>query len=246
MLDVPSAISRIEADLAAVATPERADKEKKYLKSDLVFWGATVPQIRAAVKAVLPPRVSREDALALALALWAEPVNERRMAAVEVLETARKRLLPEDLPAIERLIRESRTWAYVDALAVWAAGTIVDRHPEAAGTLDTWASDPDFWLRRASLLAILGVLRSSGQQWDRFARLADGMLEEKEFFIRKAIGWVLRDQCRRDPEAVRAWLLPRASRAAGLTVREAVKPLPPEIQAEILAAHRAAPRTRSR
>ena len=60
-----------------------------------------------------------------------------------------------------------------------------------------------------------------------FLRRADAMLEEKEFFIRKAIGWVLRDTARRRPELVAAWLAPRGHRASGGTVREAVKPLPP-------------------
>jgi 3-methyladenine DNA glycosylase AlkD len=62
------------------------------------------------------------------------------------------------------------------------------------------------------------------------------MLEEKEFFIRKAIGWVLRDTARKRPDLVYAWLLPRAARATGVTLREAVKPLSPEQRAAALAA----------
>ena len=62
------------------------------------------------------------------------------------------------------------------------------------------------------------------------------MLEEKEFFIRKAIGWILRDTAKRRPELVAAWLAPRAHRASGVTLREAAKPLPPEVREQLLAA----------
>jgi 3-methyladenine DNA glycosylase AlkD len=62
------------------------------------------------------------------------------------------------------------------------------------------------------------------------------MLDEKEFFIRKAIGWVLRDTARTRPDLVFAWLLPRAALASGVTLREALKPLHPEQREAILAA----------
>jgi 3-methyladenine DNA glycosylase AlkD len=78
-------------------------------------------------------------------------------------------------------------------------------------------------------------LRRGDGDWDRFSRYADAMLDEKEFFIRKAIGWVLRDTGRRRPEIVAAWLEPRIEHASGVTVREAVKPLPDGVRATLLA-----------
>jgi 3-methyladenine DNA glycosylase AlkD len=84
------------------------------------------------------------------------------------------------------------------------------------------------------MLALLIPLRRGGGDFDRFARYADAMLEEKEFFIRKAIGWVLRDTARRRPDLVAAWLGPRIHRASGVTVREAVKPLTPLVRAKLL------------
>jgi 3-methyladenine DNA glycosylase AlkD len=60
------------------------------------------------------------------------------------------------------------------------------------------------------------------------------MLEEREFFIRKAIGWVLRETSKKRPELVFDWFLPRAERASGVTTREAVKYLPEQERAGIL------------
>ena len=77
------------------------------------------------------------------------------------------------------------------------------------------------------MLALLVPLRQGGGDFVRFGRYADAMLDEREFFIRKAIGWVLRDTGRKRPDLVYEWLLPRAARASGVTIREAVKPLSP-------------------
>jgi len=82
-------------------------------------------------------------------------------------------------------------------------------------------------------------LRRGGGDFERFARYADAMLDEHEFFIRKAIGWVLRETGKRRPDLVADWLAPRIPRASGVTVREAVKPLPPARREELLAAYRA-------
>jgi 3-methyladenine DNA glycosylase AlkD len=154
-----------------------------------------------------------------------------------VLDLFADRLGAADAPLLERLLRESRTWALVDGLAASVVGVLVEREPAAMGpVLDRWATDDDFWLRRSALLALLVPLRRGGGDFDRFARYADAMLEEKEFFIRKAIGSVLRDTGRKRPQLVHDWLLPRAARASGVTVREAVKPLSDDQRAAILAA----------
>jgi 3-methyladenine DNA glycosylase AlkD len=117
-------------------------------------------------------------------------------------------------------------------------GPLVEGHPELTSTLDRWAGDDDFWIRRSALLAHLLPLRQGRGDFDRFAGYADAMLEEREFFIRKAIGWVLRDTSRKRPQLVYEWLRPRAGRASGVTVREAVKHLPEEQRDEILTAYR--------
>jgi 3-methyladenine DNA glycosylase AlkD len=207
--------------------PERAAAEKAYLKSDLEFLGTGVPAIRSVVMAVKRqhPSLGRTGVVRLARALWAEPVHERRMAATILLEQFASALEAADLKFIERLIRESKTWAYVDELAIVVAGSIVERHAELLETLDRWSTDPDFWVRRSAMLALLRPAKRGGD-FDRFARYADAMLEEKEFFIRKAIGWVLREVSKTRPELVAEWLRPRMHRASGITIREAVKYLP--------------------
>ena len=239
-VDVENLIERLEGRLRAIANRERAFAEKRYLKSDLSFLGATVWQIRAAVKELVDaqPDMQHDDLVGLATALWAEPVHERRMASVFLLDRRADRLGITDLPFIERLVRESLTWALVDGLAGDVLGRLVGADPDGiTPVMDRWATDHDFWVRRASLLAELRPIRE-GATLGRFLRRADPLLEEREFFIRKAIGWVLREASKKRPDEVRVWIAPRTHRASGVTMREAVKYLAPSDAHRLMAAYR--------
>jgi 3-methyladenine DNA glycosylase AlkD len=231
----------IERELRDLGTPERAAGTKAYLKSDLEFTGTTVPATRSVIRSWCRARaaLTREDLTATAGELWARPVFECRLAAVELLDAQAALLRPGDAVMIEQMLRTARTWALVDTLAEHVMGGLVERYPELTATLDRWAGDDDFWLRRSAMLALLRPLRRGGGDFDRFSRYADQMLEEKEFFIRKAIGWILRDTAKRRPALVAQWLEPRAHRASGVTIREAVKPLPPGVRDQLMAAYRA-------
>jgi 3-methyladenine DNA glycosylase AlkD len=239
-VDIHELIEVLHDELAAAATPERAEAEKRYLKSDLEFMGATMPTIRKAAKHLARnnPDLGRHGLLRLVDQLWERPVHEMRAAAVELLVLGEPMLEADDLGLIEHLLRQSKTWALVDNLSASVAGPLAERYPELGETLDAWAVDEDFWIRRSAMLALLKPLRSGGGDFERFSRYADAMLEEKEFFIRKAIGWVLRDTSRRRPGLVAAWVGPRTHRMSGVTIREAVKKLPPDQAAEFMVAYR--------
>jgi 3-methyladenine DNA glycosylase AlkD len=239
--DPEAAARAVTEALRPLGTPERAQQEKRYLKSDLEFLGVAVPDLRRVVNAAARgyPGLDAPAMAAWAVALWRAPVHERRAAAVEVLALAAPRLSAADLVVIERLVRESHTWAYVDGLAGTVAGTIALRDPAGAGPrIDAWAADADFWVRRSALLSLLRGIRAGVPDLPRFTRYAEPMLAEREFFIRKAIGWVLREISRRDPAWVTAWTEAHLSEMSGVTFREAVRRLPAE-EAERLSRLRA-------
>lgn len=225
-----------EVDLALrrAGNPERAEQERRYLKSTRDHAGTGVPAVRRIVRQVGP--LEHAVLLEVVQDLWTRPLHEHRVAAVELMTRNLSNLGQADLGLVERMIRESGTWALVDGLAANVAGGLVERHPELAATLDRWATDPDFWIRRSALLALLRPLRRGDGDFERFAAYADAMLDEREFFIRKAIGWVLRDTARTRPELVHDWLLPRARGLSGVTLREAVKYLTENQRSAVLAA----------
>jgi 3-methyladenine DNA glycosylase AlkD len=234
----------VEKALRDAGDPGRAEREKRYLKSELQHVGASVPAIRRIIRAELAHHgpLSHDELIDLVTALWARRVHECRMAAVELLELRREVLRAADIDLVERLLRESRTWALVDGLAASVVGDLVERYPELSRTLDRWSTDEDFWIRRSALLALLLPLRRGQGDFERFGRYADAMLEEREFFIRKAIGWVLRDTARKRPDLVFQWLAPRAARASGVTIREAQKHLSAEQRGGIAASRSFRPR----
>lgn len=233
-----SLVPRIGAELRRRGDPKRAEGAKRYLKSELTFVGADTRTVREAARGVmreLAP-LNRAGLLALVDDLWPRGIFELRALAVELLKARCAVLLARDHRLIERLIRDSQTWAFVDFLAIQVAGPLVVRFPDLGTVLDRWAADSDFWVRRAAMLALLLPLRRGAGDFGRFSRYADGMLEEREFFIRKAIGWVLREVAKKRPKLVDAWLAPRIRRASGVTVREAVRYLPPKRREALLAA----------
>jgi 3-methyladenine DNA glycosylase AlkD len=231
----------ITAELRAAGQPERAVTEKAYLKSDLDFFGAGVPTVRALVRAWCRdhPDLGHDGLTALAADLWGRPHYECRLAAQLLLIQNPALLGPADVPQLEQILREARTWALVDGLTCDLMGPLVERHPELTEVLDRWAADPDFWIRRSALLSLLLPLRRGAGDFGRFSRYADQMLAEKEFFIRKAIGWVLRETGKKRPDLVAAWLEPRITRLSGVTLREALKPLPGPTRATLQALRQA-------
>src|SRR4051812_14695815 len=191
-MNVVAMAERIEGDLRETASPERAVQEKRYLKSDLEHMGVPVPAIRR-ITVGATTKLDHDQTLALVAELWESNIHELRMAAIETLISKVKLLGSPDLPVVERLIRDSLTWAYVDALAVRIVGGLLVRDPSLATTLDKWITDENFWIRRTAVLALVPAIRAGNGDLDRLSAYGDLLLTEKEFFIRKALGWVLRE-----------------------------------------------------
>ena len=226
--------------MRAAGTEERAAGEKRYLKSDLQFLGVAVPRIRTQARKWLrsQPDLSSEDLQRLVRALWRRRVHELRSFGIEILTLRLDLLTVEDLELVEWILGRANTWAHVDPVAVQIAGPLVEQYPGLESVLDQWAVDENLWLRRSALLAHLLPLRQGAGEWGRFVRYASQMIEEKEFFIRKAIGWVLRETGKTTPQRVVGFLAANMGRVSGLTLREGVKHLSPEDRDPLLEAYR--------
>jgi 3-methyladenine DNA glycosylase AlkD len=161
--------------------------------------------------------------LALVRALWKTKNHEMRSAGIKLLENHQRALGAADLPLLETLLRASRSWAYVDWLCTRVVAPIVEREPASKRVLARWARDADFWIRRSALLSLLPALRRGAGDFALFERLAIPMLVESEFFVRKAIGWVLRDVSHRRPELTAAFARRHAASLSTVTWREAAK-----------------------
>ncbi len=213
-------------------TKKRAEKEKAYLKSQLDFHGVTVPFIRKTGKSFYREHkeLSHDELIILVEKLWATDFHDLHTLGIVLLQSYAKKLEAGDIALIEDLIRRSNTWDHVDGLSAWIAGSLVTRHKSARRILARWSKDDNFWVRRASMLAQLVELREGKGDFSLFARFASSMIEEKEFFIRKAIGWILREVSKKRPELSYDFLLEHIDRVSGLTLREGSRKLPDKQQ----------------
>jgi len=222
------AITFFTRRLRAAGSPARAIGQKAYLKSDLRFWGTGQDSIRAAVREYCDahPGLTRPELRRIAETLYATDVHELRAAAIGVLERDRGTLDDRDMPWLIGLVRKSKSWAYVDWIAPKVIGEVIAREPGARKHLAVWARDDDFWVRRAALLAEHDALRAGGGDFALWSRLAAPMLDEREFFIRKAIGWVLREVSKKRPELAYGFLTKHRNRVSRLSLLEGAKYLP--------------------
>jgi len=227
----------MRATLTAAGSAARAVNEKAYLKSDLAFLGSDMPAIRNAAKALIL-RVRAADKAAvrpLVVALWSTGVHELRAVAMFLLEAYEGLLGARDIPLVARLLRESRSWAYLDWICFKVAAPMLARVPLMRRTLPRWARDDDFWMRRAALLTLLPGLKDGTIPFSAFVAIGVPMLGEREFFIRKALGWVLREVSKSDPARVAEFLRAHRADVSGLTLREGAKYLPPRDRKALLA-----------
>jgi 3-methyladenine DNA glycosylase AlkD len=210
------------------------------MKSALRFHGVDAPTLRAECASYCKehPELDREGLIAIADALFATECFDLRSVASLLLERRRALLRPGDASWLVGLARKGACWAHVDHLVTQVIGPLLEGHESLPRRVRAWARDGDFWVRRVALLAQLGALRRGAGDFPLFASIAAPMLPEKEFFVRKAIGWVLREVSKKRPELVRDFLVSRGARASGVTWREATKYLPASMKREAEAARR--------
>lgn len=219
-----AALEWLRPKLRAAGTPARAKGEKAYLKSDLTFYGTAMPDIRRITGEYAKSHdLDRRELRAIAESAWHQDVFELRTAALALLDRRKDVLEERDLPWLLDLVDGSKTWALVDWLAVGIIGDVVARYPASLRWLPIWAKQKNFWIRRTAILAQLNTLKRGEGDWKLFTEIAAGLLHEKEFFIRKSIGWVLREVSKKHPKRVHEFIRAHRDEMSGLTLREGAK-----------------------
>ncbi|MFI5414393.1 MAG: DNA alkylation repair protein [Candidatus Lutacidiplasmatales archaeon] len=220
-------LDALRADLRAVGDPGRAVGMQQYMRSTMPYHGVPSPKLIDVCR-------RRFADLAFASApqwwrtsrfLWRHAqFREERYAAIVLsgFLVAREFQTPAALPLYEEMIQSGAWWDYVDEVAVRRLGPILRRFPDPmAAEMLSWAVGEDLWKRRSSIICQVG----SGTETD-LALLMDCMepsLERKEFFLRKAIGWALRQYARVEPSVVADYVSRNGTRLSPLSRREALR-----------------------
>jgi 3-methyladenine DNA glycosylase AlkD len=217
-------VSAVRTALHAAADPSRAPGMQAYMKSTQPYLGVRVPDVRRLTRAAArthPPATATE-AGAAAAALWrAAEFREERYAAQALVGLPVARGVLHLLPLLEEMITTGAWWDFVDE-AAHRIGELLRADPATmTPVLREWSRSPDRWLRRTAVIAQLGFKEHTDVEL-----LTDVVLTnaaDPDFFLRKAIGWALRDHARTAPEWVADFV--RAHPLSPLSRREATKHL---------------------
>ncbi len=221
----------VASELEARADPIAATAMAAYMKTDMPFYGVKTPDRRPILREVLRryPVASKSAYRKAVLVLWNLPHREEKYLAIGVAGAYTDFITMDAVPLYRKLVIEGGWWDFVDGIAADLVGRVaLQERADMAPVLDRWIDDPNLWIRRSAILAQLRHKDATDQ-----ARLFTYCLQrahEREFFIRKAIGWALRQYARTEPEAVRRFVLANREVWSGLTYREATKHLdvPPQ------------------
>lgn len=214
----------IRAGLRAAAEPERAPGMQAYMRSAMPFLGVRVPTVRRVVRAAADPPPAPAGLLSSATGLWrAAAYREERYAATELLGLRPLRGHLDVLPPATEMIVTGAWWDHVDAVSHHLGAVLRAHRTEVDPVIREWMLSPDMWLRRASIICQLDARDATDV--DLLADAVDANLADREFFVRKAIGWALRQYARTDPAWVRQFVAARRDTLSPLSYREAVKHL---------------------
>ncbi|CAM2864732.1 DNA alkylation repair protein [Actinomyces slackii] len=226
---VEGLIAGLREALAAAGDPARAAQQRAYLKSEMAMHGVSVPVARRIAQraAAAHPDLWRDPGTwqTALCCLWDGATHrEERYAALAIIRS--KHSAPhasrmESLALYEHCVRTGAWWDLVDE-ASHAVGLVMRAHPAAAARMRAWAADADMWVRRSAIICQLQ--HKADTDLALLTDVIEANQEDREFFIRKAIGWALRDYARTDGDWVRAFVQAHPS-LSPLSRREALKHL---------------------
>lgn len=222
-------IAELKTSFESAADPERAAGQQAYLKSSMPHYGIQMPEIRRLCKAAFAanPLSSRAAWVATIESLWWNAQRrEERYAALELLG-ARPYQGYRDaklLSLMETLIVSGAWWDYVDQIAINQVGPLLRDYPVVIRPqLLEWSVGDDIWLRRSAILAQLKFKKDT--DWPLLQRFIKPSRESSEFFLRKGIGWALREYSKTEPDRVLDYVRSNQRELSGLTKREGLKVL---------------------
>lgn len=223
-----SVVTDVRAALAAAGDPGRAVAQQRYMKSEMPFRGISSPELTELLRPLLTSYApgSRDEWEATVRELWDGATHrEERYAALALARhrSARAWLDPVSTPLFRHLLVTGAWWDLVDVIARHLVGDALARHrAELAPVLWAWATDEDPWVRRTAVIGQLG--HGSDTDLDLLRHAIRANADDRTFWLRKAIGWAMRDYARTDPDWVRAEV-ERLPQLSGLSRREALKHL---------------------
>ena len=214
-------VSALADTYAEHADPDTAGPMAGYMRNQFAFFGIQARDRRpldSEVAAKGPQRPDHHYIVKVVRDCWGRPEREFQYFAVDYLRRHHRRVDPGFLGEARELVVTRSWWDTVDALAAGVVGPIVRIH-SLHETMDRWILADNTWVIRAALLHQLAAKEETDVE--RLFTYARQRSADTDIFIRKAIGWSLRQHARTDPDAVRRFIEVHGESLSPLTVREA-------------------------
>ncbi|MBS1955061.1 MAG: DNA alkylation repair protein [Cyanobacteria bacterium SZAS-4] len=216
----------VQSQFKALADPVNAVPMAAYMKTEMPFYGIPkplrIPVYKTLKKEYAP--TSQEEYEACVLALWNLPHREEKYAAIEYAMFFDKFITYKSLSLYERLVREGQWWDFVDPIAIALVGIALKKdRARLEPKMNKWIDDDNMWIRRTAILSQNRHKADTNEEvlFEHCLQRA----HEKEFFIRKAIGWALREYSYAAPNAVRKFLDKNQNVLSPLSLKEGAKQL---------------------
>lgn len=213
--------------LTHIADESQAEPMSAYMRHQFQFLGIPTPERRAAIKSLNLATPSHDDLIEWINPLWLKPEREYVYTAIDLLKQHQQQLSLADLPWIQSLALQHPWWDSIDNLASLVGQLIkssLAEPPNAQLIMDEWLTHPNLWIKRIAMIHQMGWRLSTDTE--RLAHYALTLAPETNFFIRKAIGWALRDYARWHPQWVMHFVETNHTSLSPLTRREAIKRIP--------------------
>ncbi len=226
MIDTAALTHLVAARLEAIADPERAIGMAAYMKTDMPFYGVSKPGRMPILREVLDrfPAQTRHDYEVGVRSLWELPHREEKYLALGYARAHSQYVTLTSMRLYRKLVVEGAWWDLVDETAIKLIGPVVLNRREAVRPrVAAWIGSSDLWLRRTAI--VCQVDHRGSTDTVLLAGACEATMEERAFFIRKAIGWALRSYAGTDPAWVAAFVTRHRDRMSGLSYREATKHL---------------------
>lgn len=228
MMNPTQFVEQVKSLLEPLANADDARAMSAYLRGQFVCLGIHTPVRRSTLAEIYKLRFDNTALLQIAEKLWQQPCREYRYVAIDLLARHKKTLDLDCIPSLLELAQREAWWETVDGLAD-VIGDVIrlarPQNPQAQTLMDAALADSNLWVRRIAMTHQLGWRLETDQQ--RLFDYATALANEEDFFIRKAIGWALRDYARWRPATVFDFVSVRRNMLSTLTVKEALKHFPP-------------------
>lgn len=224
-MNMDNQLKLILSKLKSKGTKERAEGQKNYLKSPYKFYGIIGKEQDASVKEyyLLNKEISNEKLIPILQELWNSKWHTEKSFAVSLATYYTKQFGEKELLIFKKWLDECTGWDHTDGISGFIIARMIVKDPKLKKHINSWTKEKCMWTRRATLISYIRSIRKDNRDLQDIFNNIIPLIPEKEFFIRKAIGWILREASKKYPKDILIFVKNNRKELSNLSIREATR-----------------------